>query len=41
MGEFYKCGSSKIVEVCKGRRKTCGKLEDGTLLVDGSVKKFV
>ena len=27
--EYYKCNSSKIVEVCKGRRKTCGKSPDG------------
>ncbi len=29
---FYNCCNSKIVEVCKGRRKTCGKLDDGTPL---------
>lgn len=40
-GEYYKCGSSKIVEVCKGRRKTCGKLGDGTPLVWMYYKDYI
>lgn len=30
--EFYKCSSTHIGAVCKGKRKHCGKLEDGTKL---------
>lgn len=29
----YNCRSSEIIKVCKGKNKTCGKLEDGTRLV--------
>ena len=29
--QYYKCGKH-IVDCCKGKRETCGKLQDGTKL---------
>ena len=31
--EYYNCNASHIAECCKGYRKTCGKLKDGTRLI--------
>ena len=31
-GEFYNCNKSSITQCCKGKRKSCGKLSDGTKL---------
>ena len=31
-GDFYGCDSSAIIKVCRGKLKSCGKLEDGTKL---------
>lgn len=30
--EFYNCNSSSLTQCCKGNRKSCGKLSDGTKL---------
>ena len=30
--EFYGCDKSAIIKVCKGKLKSCGRLEDGTRL---------
>ena len=30
--DFYNCNRTHIGDCCKGKRKTCGELEDGTLL---------
>ena len=29
---FYNCDESTIIKCCKGKRKHCGNLEDGTKL---------